>query len=61
MAIPTKCQTSGADFMISIGETTVICFVEIPFDLELSEEEAVELEANVHNAMELVLKPYFKK
>ena len=61
MAIPTKCQTDGAVFKTYIAEEAMICWVEMPFDLQLSEPEAEELEANIHNAMELVLKPYFKK
>jgi hypothetical protein len=35
--------------------------VELPMELDLTEEEAKLLESNIHNAMELVLAPYFLK
>ena len=61
MAVETECQTSGAIFHVEINPREVICAVSLPFDLELSEYEAAILEANIHNAMELVLARYFKE
>ncbi len=59
MATETKCQTSGAVFHLTIKGTEVGCTVTLPFPLNLSEEQAELLEANMYNMMELVLAPYF--
>jgi hypothetical protein len=62
MAVATPCQTSGAIFGIHIKPNKVTVVVHTVFALEIdTEEEAKILEANIHNAMELVLKPYWKK
>jgi hypothetical protein len=37
----------------------VSCEVKLPFDLVLTEDEAAILEANLHNATEMVLARYF--
>jgi N12 class adenine-specific DNA methylase len=58
-AMKTKCQTSGAQFHIHTGPREVDCRVTMPFDLGLDEKEASLLEANLHNALELVLARYF--
>lgn len=60
MALATTCQTSGAEFHTSISETEVKVRVELPFPLMLTDEEAMLLEANIHNVMELVLSPLFR-
>lgn len=59
MAIATPCQTSGAQFHTTIALTSVGVLVRLPFELTLTEEEAEVLEANLHNAMEMVLAPHF--
>lgn len=60
MAIHTQCQTPGALYETSIDIDGVAIGVVLPFKLELSDEEAALLEANLHNAIELVLVPYFR-
>lgn len=60
MANATPCQTSGAQFHTVINERHVNIWVDLPFPLNLSEEEATTLETNMHNVMELVLAPYFR-
>ena len=60
MALETKCLTSGAIFHISIQEQEISATVELPFKLEISEEEATLLEVLVHNQLELVLRTYFE-
>jgi hypothetical protein len=64
MAQQTECQTPGTIYNISISESpdrTVICTdVILPKLLALSEEQAKLLEANIHNALELVLSRYFQ-
>ena len=59
MAIETKCLTSGAIFHTFVGEREISARVELPFELEISEEEAQLLDALIHNQLELVLRPYF--
>lgn len=62
MAQETKCQTPGAVYNTAIHDT---CGTTISIDVitakhfDLSEEEAELLEANIHNALELVLAPYY--
>jgi len=59
MARRTKCQTPGARFHTHVSAATVEVRVELPCALDLNEEGARLLEANVHNALELVLARYF--
>jgi len=61
MAIPTTCQTPGAIFHTSIQPNCVSVTIELPFKLQLTEEEAFVLETNLHNMTELVLAQYFNK
>jgi hypothetical protein len=59
MAIKTKCQTPNAIFKIKVKNKSVKCEVDLPFALNLSKNEAIQLEANIHNAFEMVLSKYF--
>ncbi len=61
MAIATPCQTSGAVFTTRIRRDHVLALVQMPegMRLDLTEAQAETLEANLHNALELVLAPYF--
>ena len=59
MALATACQTPGAVFGTEISGRTVTFSVTLPFDLELTDEEAALLEANGHNMLELLLSPLF--
>lgn len=61
MAIATPCQTSGAQFHTTISQNSVTVQVELPFDLVLTEDRAVMFEANLHNALEMVLTPHFNR
>ena len=61
MALETPCQTPGALFHTRIEDRSVEVKVDLPGALELSEDEAAILEANVHNAMELVLARYWER
>ena len=60
MANPTKCLTSGAVFHIGINEAGITAKVDLPFKLDVSEEEAEIIEVLVHNQLELVLRSYFE-
>ncbi len=58
MAIATRCQTPDACYTIEIHESEISVKVETRGRLDLSESEAKLLEANIHNVLELVLRPY---
>ena len=60
MAQETKCLTSGAQFHIGIGSRKISATVDLPFSLDVSEEEAEILIRLIHNQLELVLRPYWK-
>ena len=59
MATKTKCQTPNAVFHIKINTKSIQCKVNLPFELELPINEAKQLEANIHNVLEIVLSKYF--
>ena len=60
-AVKTVCQTPDAVFHIEINDKKISVDIDLPMKLNLSEEDAKLLESNIHNAMELVLAPYFNK
>ena len=60
MAVKTVCQTPGSIFHTHIEDKEIEVKVTLPKSLNLSEKEASLLEANIHNAMELVLGKYFE-
>ena len=60
MALATKCLTNDAVFHTAINGREVSVKVELPFKLEISEEEAEMLEKLIHNQMELVLRSCFE-
>ena len=60
MAQETKCLTSGAIFHAAINERDISVKVDLPFKLEISEEEASILERLLHNQMEIVLRYYYE-
>ncbi len=60
MAQETKCLTSGAIFHTAINERDVSVKVDLPFKLEISDEEASILERLLHNQIELVLRYYYE-
>ena len=55
----TRCLTSGAQFHISTNPRGVGIDVDFPFYLELDENQAIEMETLLHNAIELVLSRYW--
>lgn len=59
MAVPTRCQTPDAVFRIAISDRAISAAVELAFRLNLTEDAAALLEANIHNALELALAPLF--
>jgi hypothetical protein len=67
MATYTDCQTPGAIYELIIeleDEDTVKkvgCIVTLARRIKLSDGERDVLEANMHNAMELVLARFFRK
>ena len=56
----TRCLTSGAQFHIGINPQKVNINVDFPFQLYLNEEQAIEMETLLHNAIELVLSRYWE-
>lgn len=61
VAQATSCQTPDAVFHIEIRAREIRAGVELPFPLDMDSDQAAVLEANVHNALELVLAPYFRR
>lgn len=60
MAFQTPCQTPGATFTVRVNSSFVDVGVSFPNKIELTADEATLLESNIHNALELVLRPYFR-
>ena len=60
MANSTKCLTQGATYRTLIDRKKVYVSVELPFELDIDEEEAEVLDILLHNQVELVLRSYFK-
>lgn len=61
MAVATPCQTRGATYTISITPHKVAVEVDLGRDtLHLGEESAAILEANLHNAVELVMSRFYR-
>ena len=61
MALETECLTSGAFFLTEVNENSVSVKVDLPFTLNVTEEEAELIERLMHNQLELVLRPYFNE
>ena len=59
MALQTKCLTQDAIYRTAITGDKVSVEVSLPFELDVTEEEAEILERLVHNQLELVLRSYF--
>lgn len=53
------CQTPGAIFHISIKPRSVRCMVSLPIDLNITEDRAIQLENQIHDAFEDILKEFF--
>ena len=61
VALATKCLTPGTNFTTKLSEREVSITASLPMPLSLTEEEAEELDRLMHNALEVVLYPYFKR
>ena len=59
MAEATECQTPGAMYSTRVSGLGVEVRVQFPRHIEIEEEHAELIEANLHNAVELVLAPLF--
>lgn len=59
MAIATPCRTPGAQYRTNISADRIECVVTLPGNLCLDERRAAGLEADLHNAIELVLAGYW--
>jgi len=60
VAQETKCLTSGAIFHTAINDWNLSVKVDLPFKLDISDEEASILERLLHNQIELVLRYYYE-
>lgn len=58
-AVKTSCQTNDVKYAIKIKPKCISIQADLPSELEIDEEESKILDANLHNAMELVLSKYF--
>jgi hypothetical protein len=58
-ALSTPCQTPDMVYDINISDDKIDISLNMPFKLDIDEDEAKLLEKNLHNAIELVMKKYF--
>ena len=61
MALETRCQTPGLKLTTVVGKRILSMSASLPFRLDIDEQEAENLEKNLHNVIELTLKPYFMR
>jgi len=54
-----KCKTPGAIYTTQIHSNKITTKVKLPMDLDLSKSESVDLEADLHYAIEKVLSRFF--
>jgi hypothetical protein len=60
MAVATRCQTPGARFHVQITPRRVAVSVDVPPSaLPLNDDEAAQLDADLHNVVELALSRYW--
>ena len=55
-----KCLTPDAMFDMDIRPDVIGVKVRLPMEIDISEEEAKELEDQMHDAMETILAKYFE-
>lgn len=61
MAIATACQTPGLLYRIEVHPGDIRIYIDLGHDrLYLSAESAEILEANLHNAIELVMARFYR-
>ena len=61
MALETKCLTPDTIFSTQIKPKSISLNVNLPFELDITKEEAEILERLIHNQIEITLRPYFSK
>jgi hypothetical protein len=61
MAVRTPCQTPGAIFHVSITDRRVSVAVDIPHSLNLTAADARQLDADLHNVVELALARWWRE
>jgi len=54
-----KCKTPGAIYKAKIHSDNISLKVELPIKLDLNEKESIDLEADLHYAVEKVLAKFF--
>jgi len=59
VSLETKCLTPSAIYRTAIVGDKVSVEVSLPFELDVTEEEAEILDRLMHNQLELVLRSYF--
>jgi len=59
MAMKTACQTNDAVFSTHVEDTGLSVEVNFGIVIPMNKREAKLLEADIHNALELVLRPYY--
>ena len=50
----------GAIYDMDIGSNVVGVKVRLPMNIDISEEEAIQLENEMHDALEAILSKYFR-
>jgi hypothetical protein len=53
------CKTPGAWFNIRIKPRSVGCDVDLPIELDITEQRAIRLTDQIHDAFEDILKEFF--
>jgi hypothetical protein len=61
MAVATQCQTPGAQFHFHVNDDGLSVAVDFGRKISLTGKAAAELEADVHNALELLLNGYYRE
>lgn len=61
MANKTRCQTPGVYYKTDIRPRKITTAITLPIPLMLTKEDAALLETNLHNALELVMIPFYRK
>ena len=54
-----KCLTPGSFYDMEIKDNVVGVRVRLPMNIDISEEEAIQLENEMHDALEAILSKYF--
>lgn len=55
-----KCQTPGVNYLFRINNTRLAIVVDKIPEMNLTEEQAIKLENELHDAIEVVLSQFWK-